>query len=92
MCPRWARAFFPSEGECERSAVPAVLTQEAEIDPNPGMGDFRPRRAGAFFAAFGGGGVRTLRRAAGELLPGGSRGLQKGVQDTPKDVVSAVAH
>ena len=45
-----------------------------------------------FFAAFGGGGVRTLRRAAGELLPGGSRGLQKGVQDTPKDVVSAVAH
>ena len=63
-----------------------------EIDPNPGTGDFRPRRAGAFFAAFGGGGVRTLRRAAGELLPGGSRGLQKGVQDTPKDVVSAVAH
>ncbi len=26
--------------------------------------------------------------AAGELLPGGSRALQKGVQDTTKDVVS----
>ena len=36
-----------------------------------------------FFAAFGGG---------GGMLPGGSRGLQKGVQDTTKDVVSAVAH
>ena len=82
MCPRWARAFFPSEGERERSAVPAVLTQEAEIDPNPGTGDFRPGRAGAFLPP----------SAAGELLPGGSRGLQKGVQDTPKDGVSAVAH
>ena len=35
----------------------------------------------------------------GEMLPGGSRGIaafqrqgQKGVQDTPKDVVSTVAH
>ena len=35
----------------------------------------------------------------GEMLPGGSRGIaasqrqgQKGVQDTPKDGVSAVAH
>ena len=36
-----------------------------------------------FFAAFGGG---------GGMLPGGSRDLQKGVQDTTKDVVSAVAH
>ena len=44
-----------------------------------------------FFAAFGGGGVHA-RRAAGGMLPGGSRGLQKGVQDTPKDGVSAVAH
>ena len=34
-----------------------------EIDPFPRGGDFRPGRAGAFFAAFGGGGVRTLRRA-----------------------------
>ena len=45
-----------------------------------------------FFAAFGGGGECTLRRA-GEMLPGGSRGLQKGVQDTRTCVpVSAVAH
>ena len=58
------------------------LDAGGEIDPNPGTGDFRPRRAGAFFAAFGGG------RTAAE----GSRGLQKGVQDTPKDVASAVAH
>ena len=72
--PTVGTGLFPSEGECERSAVPAVLTQEAEIDPNPGTGDFRPGRAGAFFATFGGGGVRTLRRAAVELLPGGSRG------------------
>ena len=28
----------------------------------------------------------------GEMLLGGSRDLQKGVQDTPKDGVSAVAH
>ena len=60
-----------------------------EIDPNPGSGDFRSRRASAFFAAFGGG-----RDAAGRQ-PGTrpSRGEgQKGVQDTPKDVVSTVAH
>ena len=58
------------------------------MSPIPGTGDFRPRRAGAFFAAFGGGefarcGVRgenCCRAAAG--------GLQKGVQDTTKDVVS----
>ena len=30
----------------------------------------------------------TRRRATGEMLPGGSRLLQKGVQDTTKDVVS----
>ena len=51
---------------------------------------FCPQRAGAFFAAFGGGGVHA-RRAAGEMLPGGSRGLQKGVQDTLSGF-SAVAH
>ena len=33
-------------------------------------------------------GERTRRRATGEMLPGGSRALQKGVQDTTKDVVS----
>ena len=49
----------------------------------PGDGGFRPERASAFFAA---------ARRRGELLPGGSQGLQKGVQDTPKDGVSAVAH
>ena len=70
------------------------LDAGGEIDPNPGMGDFRPRRAGAF-CRLRRRGVRSLRRAgsvppsaAGELLPGGSRGLQKGVQDTTKDVVS----
>ena len=64
------------------------LDAGGEIDPNPGTGDFRPGRAGAF-CRLRRRGVRTLRRAgsvppsaAGELLPGGSRGLQKGVQDT----------
>ena len=48
------------------------------MSPIPGTGDFRPRRASAFFAAFGGEGC--CRAAAGAL--------QKEVQDTTKDVVS----
>ena len=48
MCPRRARAFSPSEGERERSAVPAGFPQKAREVPNPGTGDFRPGRAGAF--------------------------------------------
>ena len=80
--PTVGTGLFPSEGECERSAVPAVLTQEAEIDPNPGTGDFRPGRAGAFFAAFGGGGVRTLRRA-GENCCRAAAGVCKRGYRTP---------
>ena len=77
MCPRRARAFSPSEGERERSAVPAGFPQKAREVPNLGT---RILHATA---------CRPCRRpAAGELLPGGSRGLQKGVQDTTKDVVS----
>ena len=75
------------------------LDAGGEIDPNPGDGRFSSREGGCFFFRLRRRGVRTLRRAgsvppsaAGELLPGGSRGLQKGVQDTTKDVVSAVAH
>ena len=53
-----------------------------EIDPFPRGGDFRPRRAGAFFAAFGGGGVRTLRRA-GENCCRAAAGVCKRGYRTP---------
>ena len=57
-----------------------------------GKSSLEQQAAEAFFAAFGGGGVHAAA-CGGEMLPGGSRGLQKGVQDTRTCVpVSAVAH
>ena len=61
---RGGAPFSPSEGERERYADTAAQTQEARLTPFPGTGEFRPRRASAFLAAFG---VR-------ERAPPGARG------------------
>ena len=62
--------------EAEREIFPPFLRRRRRRRDRPqsGNGRFSPREGGCLFAAFGGGGVRMLRRAAGELLPGGSRG------------------
>ena len=60
------------------SAFLFLFEGERGIFPIPEDRECPPGRAGAFLPP----------SAAGELLPGGSRGLQKGVQDTTKDVVS----
>ena len=75
------------------------LDAGGEIGPNPGTGDFRPGRAGAF-CRLRRRGVRTLRRAGACRLRrrenccrAAAGGVQKGVQDTRTYVpVSAVAH
>ena len=82
MCPRRARAFFPSEGRGGRLRRSCGLDAGGEVDPNPGDGGFSPwegrglfcrlRRRGELHAAACG--ERCCRAAAGAL--------QKGVQDT----------
>ena len=96
--PTVGTGLFPSEGKREIFRRYCGLDAGGEIDPFPRGGDFRPGRAGAFLPPSAAGefarcGVRG-RDAAGRQ-PGTrpSRGEgQKGVQDTTKDVVSAVAH
>ena len=64
------RLFLSPRESAKFSADTAARTQEARLTPFPGTGEFRPRRASAFLAAFGGGDAP---------LPGQG---QKGVQDT----------
>ena len=60
--------------------------------PQSGNGRFSPSEDGCLFCRLRRRGGSHAAACGRELLPGGSGGLQKGVQDTPKDVVSAVAH
>ena len=69
---RGGAPFSPSEGERERYADTAAQTQEARLTPFPGTGEFRPRRASAFLAAFGGGDAPLPGRGA----KGGTRHLR----------------
>ena len=77
MPPAGTSLFLPPR---ESANVPPFLRgsrRRREKSPIRGREIFA-QGGRVLFAAFGGGGVRTLRRAAGELLPGGSRGIAKG--------------
>ena len=56
--------FLPPRESAKSSADTAAQTQEARLTPFPGTGEFRPRRASAFLAAFGGGDAPLPGRGA----------------------------
>ena len=64
--------FFSPRESAKFSADTAAQTQEARLTPFPGTGEFRPRRASAFLAAFGGGDAPLPGRGA----RGGTRHLR----------------
>ena len=57
--------------------VPATLVAGGEVDPIPGVGGSSPSEGWDFLPPSAAG-EDTRRRAAGEVLPGGSRGFAKG--------------
>ena len=82
--PPAGTGLFSLRGRARTFRRSCGLDAGGEIGPCPRVGDFRPRRAGAFFCRLRRRGVHARRAgklppsAARELLPGGSRGFAKG--------------